>query len=868
MTENTLKLQKEIKHHNELYYRKNKPEITDAEYDELVKKADIQTVGASPDERFSEVQHVVPMLSLANAYTKKEVKEFLAKSRELLNIDELEIMCELKIDGLAFTAIYEDGLLIKAATRGNGLVGEDVTHNVATIAELPKFLQGVQGRLEIRGEVYIRSDDFLKLNNEFANPRNLAAGSLRQLNPEVTARRPLKYFAYSLIGGTEKTQLEVLNKLKEFGFCINEHQCLVKNVDEMLKFYNRIYDNRHELGYDVDGVVYKVNNLQLQDRLGNTNKAPRWAIAHKFPAAHGKTKIEKISVQVGRTGQLTPVAQLAPINIGGVIVTRANLHNKDEIERKDIREGDVVVVARAGDVIPKIIDVDKSARSRNAPKFVFPNTCPECNSDLDDWERCTGENFCPAQQIGNRKTITLEKFISSLGIRLVGPRAAKILANHYKSYDGWYEVMAQLPYDREAPDKLMIIGVGEETITSLEEFFSDEDNAEMVNDLASQLKIESVSTNTSSSPFNGKTVVFTGKLSKMERNEAQALMESLGGIVSSSVSPKTDFLVVGEKPGSKYKKAVELGTLAMALSKFLNPKLDLTFKKVFGTEKNKNILIHFLNDILGFTGIDTIQEVEFLSTYMDPEVASDKQSIVDVLCKDSSGFRYVIEMQLARDRGFEKRAQLYAAKAYSRQVGKGGEYIDLKTVFFIAISDNTLFPEEVEYISTHNIRDIKTNGHYLKDFQFVFIELPKFAKNKVEQLESTIERWCFFFKYAEDTTDEDLRDIAEKSPIIKLAYDELDKFRWNEKDLIAYEERIMDLRKEEGILAQKLDDATEKGIKIGHEKGREEGEKRAKIAVAREMLADKMDINTIAKFTGLHISEIEKLCSEIANDTL
>ncbi|MDG7057614.1 MAG: Rpn family recombination-promoting nuclease/putative transposase, partial [Wolbachia endosymbiont of Penenirmus auritus] len=245
----------------------------------------------------------------------------------------------------------------------------------------------------------------------------------------------------------------------------------------------------------------------------------------------------------------------------------------------------------------------------------------------------------------------------------------------------------------------------------------------------------------------------------------------------------------------------------MALSKFLDPKLDLTFKKIFGTEKNKNILIHFLNDILGFTGVNTIQEVEFLSTIMDPEIASNKQSIVDVLCKDSYGNRYIAEMQLARDKGFEKRAQLYAAKAYSRQLDKSGNYIDLKKVFFIAISNSTLFPPEVEYISTHNIRDIKTNGHYLKDFQFVFIELPKFAKNRVEELESTVERWCFFFKYAEDTTDEDLRNIAEKSPIIKLAYDELDKFRWNEKDLLAYEERIMDLRKAEGILAQKLDDA-------------------------------------------------------------
>ncbi|MBH5362452.1 Rpn family recombination-promoting nuclease/putative transposase [Wolbachia endosymbiont of Kradibia gibbosae] len=293
----------------------------------------------------------------------------------------------------------------------------------------------------------------------------------------------------------------------------------------------------------------------------------------------------------------------------------------------------------------------------------------------------------------------------------------------------------------------------------------------------------------------------------------------------------------------------------MALSKFLNPKLDLTFKKVFGTEKNKNILIHFLNDILGFTGIDTIQEVEFLSTYMDPEVASDKQSIVEVLCKDSSGFRYVIEMQLARDRGFEKRAQLYAAKAYSRQADKGDQYHNLKEIIFIAIADCVLFPNKSEYKSKHTIRDEDTNEHDLKDFYFIFIELPKFAKNKVEQLESTIERWCFFFKYAEDTTDEDLKDIAEKSPIIKLAYDELDKFRWNEKDLIAYEERIMDLRKEEGILAQKLDDARDEGILIGHEKGR----KAEKIEVAKNLLKAGVSIDIIAQTTGLTANEIKDL---------
>ncbi|BAP00407.1 Rpn family recombination-promoting nuclease/putative transposase [Wolbachia endosymbiont of Cimex lectularius] len=293
----------------------------------------------------------------------------------------------------------------------------------------------------------------------------------------------------------------------------------------------------------------------------------------------------------------------------------------------------------------------------------------------------------------------------------------------------------------------------------------------------------------------------------------------------------------------------------MAFSKFLDPKLDLTFKRIFGNEGNKNILIHFLNDILGFTGIDTIKEVEFLSTIMDPEIASDKQSIVDVLCKDSSGHRYVIEMRLARDKSFEERAQLYAAKAYSRQAGRGSEYINLKKVFFIAISNNILFPDEVGYISTHNIREVKTNGHYLKGFQFVFIELPKFKKDKVEQLESTVERWCFFFKHAEDTTDEDLKDIAEKSPIINLAYDELNKERWSEKDLVAYEERLMDLRKEEAILAYRLDTAKEEG----REEGKKEGKKKRETEIAKAMLAEGMNAATIAKLTGLSTGEVEKL---------
>ncbi|QOD38388.1 Rpn family recombination-promoting nuclease/putative transposase [Candidatus Wolbachia massiliensis] len=278
----------------------------------------------------------------------------------------------------------------------------------------------------------------------------------------------------------------------------------------------------------------------------------------------------------------------------------------------------------------------------------------------------------------------------------------------------------------------------------------------------------------------------------------------------------------------------------MAFSKFLDPKNDIALRHIFDTEKNKDILIHFLNDILGFAGKDEIKEIEFLSTIMDAEIASKEQSIIDVLCQDSIGNRFVVEMQLICDKGFKKRAQYYAAKAYSRQFDR---YANLQKIFFIAISNCVLFPNKSNYISSHTIRDDETNEHNLQDFQFVFIELPKFPKNKVEQLTSTVERWCFFFKYAEETTDEDLKKIAEEAPIIKRAYDELDKFHWNERDLTAYEERIMDLYKEEAILEQKLDE------------GREEG----KIEVAKAMLADNVDVKTIVKFTGLSISEIERI---------
>ncbi|MCV3769183.1 MAG: NAD-dependent DNA ligase LigA [Wolbachia pipientis] len=423
----------QMNYHNVLYYQKSKPEITDAEYDELKRKiAEIEvqlpeevhimqnSIGSAPDERFFKVRHQEPMLSLDNVYDEQGVKRFLFKVKRFLIESEVEILCEPKVDGLSFSAVYENGGFVKAATRGNGFIGEDVTHNVATIKGFPKFLQGVQGRLEVRGEIYISNSDFLRLNenNEFASPRNAAAGSLKQLNARITASRPLRYFAYFLIGGIEKSQCEILEKLEALGFCVNKHRFLTNNLDGMLRFYDEMYDCRYNLDYDIDGIVYKVNDLALQNRLGNTHKAPRSALAYKFSAVYAKTKLNKIFIQIGRTGVLTPVASLVPVNIGGVLISKASLHNHNEIKRKDIREGDIVIIKRAGEVIPQIVEVDKVSRYTNVSEFVFPKKCPECGSELQIEGviiRCPREFTCKAQIIEK-----LKHFVSKDAFDIIG----------------------------------------------------------------------------------------------------------------------------------------------------------------------------------------------------------------------------------------------------------------------------------------------------------------------------------------------------------------------------------------------------------------------------------------------------------------
>lgn len=643
-------LQAQINYHDVLYHQKSKPEITDAEYDELKKKvaetsAEFEdSVGAAPDERFAKVEHIEPMLSIDNAHDEQGVERFLSKIKRFLNIDRVEIICEPKIDGLSFSAIYENGVFVRAATRGDGHVGEDVTHNVATIKDFPKFLQSMESRLEIRGEVYISNKDFAKLNvqSEFANPRNAAAGSLKQLDANITASRPLKYFAYSLIGGTSKNHREVLSGLKTLGFCVNENQLTTSTLKEMLEFYDKIYNFRYNLDYDIDGIVYKVNDLILQDRLGSTHKAPRSALAYKFPAMCAKTKLNRILIQVSRTGALTPVAELVPINVGGVLVSRASLHNQYEIKRKDIREGDIVTVKRAGDVIPQIEKVDKSIRSANAREFIFPETCPECGSkvqrlDREAVARCSGEFTCKAQIIGklkhfvskdafdidgfgekqteffyecglieqiydiftleeklnkleikeekgwgeksivnlltsirNRRVITLDRFIFSLGIRSIGQVIAKLLANYYISYENWYLSMRKLSSEEEAFSELLDIdSIGKGVAKCLELFFSEKHNIEVLNNLTSHLTILSVDVNNSSSILSNKVIVFTGTMT-MSRNEAKARAKTLGAIVSSSLSTKTDYLVAGGNSGSKYKKAQELGVEILNAEQWYN----------------------------------------------------------------------------------------------------------------------------------------------------------------------------------------------------------------------------------------------------------------------------------------------------------
>ncbi len=663
----------ELRRHNALYYQQDNPEISDAEYDVMFRrlqqleeqfpqlaKADspTRTVGAPALETFAKVKHAVSMLSLGNAFTEEDVTDFVERIRRFLGLAEnekVEFVTELKIDGLSFSARYENGKFVQGVTRGDGETGENITANLATL--LPLQLKGNPPQvLEVRGEVYMTHADFRALNaqrekNEeplFANPRNAAAGSLRQLDAEITRSRKLNYFVYGwgevseTLGESQSACMQLM--AKEFGLNTiagsfgNFHKGTntLSSIDLIMAFYNDMAGLRPLLGFDIDGLVYKVNRLDWQQRLGFVGRAPRWAIAHKFPAEQAVTTLENIEIQVGRTGTLTPVAHLTPVNVGGVMVSRATLHNEDEIARKDIRVGDTVVVQRAGDVIPQVVEV--KAHQQDSKPFEFPNTCPICDSHAVREEgevarRCTGGLICKAQaverlrhfvsrgafdieglgekqiqafwdagiiktpadifaldyeRIGKRegwgeKSVTnlkaavekarhvqLHRFIIALGIRHVGDITARMLARHYGSFSKFVSAMGDLSPGSEAwGDLLSLDGMGEVALEAIHEFFRVPHNAELVQALAAVLDVRDAEAVAKDSPVSGKTVVFTGTLVKMTRNEAKARAESLGAKVAGSVSAKTDYVIAGEEAGSKLRKATELGVKVLSEDEWL-----------------------------------------------------------------------------------------------------------------------------------------------------------------------------------------------------------------------------------------------------------------------------------------------------------
>ncbi len=647
------------------YYQDDAPLVSDGQYDKLrleleqleknypelkTTASPSQTVGAQPAGRFAKVQHRVPMLSLGNAFSNEDVGEFLDRIRRFLNLkNDAEIICtaEPKIDGLSLSLRYENGKLVQAATRGDGAEGENVTSNAMVVADIPKSLQGnYPAVLEVRGEIYLSHADFAAMNKRseaegektFANPRNAAAGSLRQLDASITASRPLKFFAYAWGEVRELPaykQYDVVQAFKSFGLPVNPLMKLCHSAEEMLEHYRFIESRRASLGYDIDGVVYKVNDIGLQERLGFVSRAPRWGLAHKFSAEQASTVLEAIDIQVGRTGSLTPVARLRPVTVGGVVVSNATLHNEDEIARKDVRVGDTIVIQRAGDVIPQILRVEFDKRPASSQAYVFPTQCPVCGSaavreervtgKLDAIRRCTGGLVCEAQlverlkhfvsrgaydidglgskiidefyaegwlhapqdiftledrnrdiqlarregwgetsvarlfaAINQRRSIGLDRFIYALGIRHVGETTAKVLARAYGDAKSLRDQLSGLAgaAHGEAWDELNALdGIGEIVAESLVEFFGEPHNIEVYDALLQQVQPQPLQAVMSSSPVAGKTVVFTGALERMTRDEAKAMAERFGAKVSGSVSKKTDLLVAGPGAGSKLKDA-------------------------------------------------------------------------------------------------------------------------------------------------------------------------------------------------------------------------------------------------------------------------------------------------------------------------
>ena len=656
------KLRQDLRRYEYEYHVLDNPTIPDAEYDRLFHQlkaleaahpelitadSPTQRVGAKPLSGFAQIRHEIPMLSLDNAFSDEEFYAFVKRIEDrLIRLPEpLTFCCEPKLDGLAVSILYVNGVLTQAATRGDGTTGEDITANIRTIRNIPLqlLMDNPPTRLEVRGEVFMPHAGFERLNQQalekgektFANPRNAAAGSLRQLDPKITSKRPLVLNAYG-IGIAEgvdlpNTHYDRLQWLKSIGIPVNPEIRLCNGTDEVLDFYRDIQNKRSSLGYDIDGTVLKINDIALQEKLGFISKAPRWAIAYKFPAQEELTRLNDVEFQVGRTGAITPVAKLEPVFVAGVTVSNATLHNADEIERLDIAIGDTVVIRRAGDVIPQIIGVLHDRRPADARPIVFPETCPVCDSAIVRIEgeavaRCTGGLFCAAQRkealkhfvsrkamdidgVGGKlieqlvdrelihtpadlfkldlttltrlermgtksaenalaslekaKNTTLARFIFALGIREVGEATALNLANHFKTLEALQN--ADLKALQQVPD------VGEVVANRILAFWHEPHNVAVVNDLIAQgVHWETVETKeVTENRFKGKTVVLTGTLTQMGRNEAKALLQDMGAKVSGSVSAKTDFVIAGDAAGSKLTKAQELGVTVLTEEEFL-----------------------------------------------------------------------------------------------------------------------------------------------------------------------------------------------------------------------------------------------------------------------------------------------------------
>ncbi len=670
----------EIAEHDRRYHTEDAPTISDGDYDALRRKlvtmeaehpefvADTspsKKVGAKPSDRFAKVRHKVGMLSLGNVFADDEVEEFCGRVRRFLGLkpeDALAFVAEPKIDGLSCSLRYEDGELVQASTRGDGQEGEDVTANVRTIGEIPHALKGrPPGVLDVRGEIYMTKDGFAGINARqaeagkplYANPRNSAAGSLRQLDPGITAARPLRFFAYAWGEASHPpadTQMGMVEAFARFGLPVNPLSVLCHSAEELLAQYRRIEAERAALPYDIDGVVYKVDSVALQARLGFVSRTPRWAVAHKFPAERATTVLRKIEIQVGRTGSLTPVARLDPVTVGGVVVTNATLHNEDEIARKDVREGDTVLLQRAGDVIPQILGHVPEKRPAGSSPYVFPETCPVCGAPavreidprtgrVDVRRRCSNGLLCPAQaierlrhfasreamdieglgdrqieqfyhdglvmtpadiftleardkrslkklkdregygetsaknlfaSIDERRTVPVNRLLYALGIRFVGRTNSRRLARRYGTFAAIRDMAKAATPGSEAHAELVDIeGMGAAAADSLAAFFARAENDRLVADLVAQVTDVPMEAVAASSPVSGKTVVFTGTLEKLTRDEAKAQAERLGAKVAGTVSKATDIVVAGAKAGSKLKKAAELGVETLTEDEWL-----------------------------------------------------------------------------------------------------------------------------------------------------------------------------------------------------------------------------------------------------------------------------------------------------------